>query len=451
MSGLAAAALLFILLGALGSRFAPALVADGDGASYRATLYVMSGAVLLHLLLTAFDLAGIGWSPLLLALAGAVLFGWAWRSLPRLPERARFSSDLGWGDGLALFALAAFMLLALTGWIAIPDFVFHWGLKGHRFFLEREVDYAYLARSWNWVIHPDYPNLAPELFAVTALLAGSFDVPAMMLGTGVFFALLLAAVREGLRRGGADRLVRQGGLALVALAAGAFGIGHRMAASADWMMALALAAAVPPLLRLPDRTGDFQVGIAAAFAAASKIEGVPLAAFLILVQLGRRLWAERRLSVRAAARTVLPAAVVVLPWLGQALHHHLFLPFNRGPLQLSRAGEILAASLEALSVRAWHGFALAALLPPLLLLHRRTRAFAAVATLQLLFYVYVYFTVRVDDLEFFVLSNGARLAFHLVPAGLVGVLVAWSGGGHVGPAAGGVRVQRGVVTVTTLL
>ncbi len=427
MMGLVAAALLPVLLGLVGSRFSAALAADGDGALYRATLYVMSGAVLLHLLLTVCDLAGVGWSPLLLALAGATLFGLAWRFLPRRPERARLSWDAGWGDGLALFALAAFTLVALTGWIAIPDFVYHWGLKGHRFYLAGEVDYAYLARSWNWVIHPDYPNLGPELFAVTALLAGGFDVPAMMLWTGFFFALLLAASREGLRRGGADGFTLQGGLALVALSAGAFGLGHRMAASADWMMALALAAAVPPLLRPPDRAGDFQVGIAAAFAAASKIEGVPLAAFLVLVQLGRRAWAERRLSFGAAARTALPAAAVVLPWLGRALHHHLFLPFNRGPLQLSRAGEIFAALPEALGVRAWHGFALAALLPPLLLLHRRTRPFAAAATLQLLFYVYVYFTVRIEDLRFFVLSNFARLAFHLVPACLVAALVAWSG------------------------
>jgi hypothetical protein len=421
-TALLAAAVLPVLLGFLGSRFAAALAAPGDGALYRATLYVLSGAVVLHLLLTLLDLAGVAWSPMLLAALAALLCALAWRFLPRGPERARLPSDPGWGDGLALFALAAFTLVALTGWITIPDFVYHWGLKGHRFYLARSVDYAYLARSWNWVIHPDYPNLAPELFAATALLAGGFDVPAMMLWTGVIFALLLAAAREGLRQGEADRFARQGGLALVALATGAFGLGHRMAGSADWMIALALAAALPPLLRPPDRTGDLQIGLAAAFAAASKVEGVPLAAFLILVQLARH---APRPSLAAAARAGLPAAAVVLPWLARAAHHHLFLPLNSGPFRLFRAGEILPAALEALGTRAWHGFALAALLPPLLLLHRRTRPFAAVATLQLFFYVYVYFTVRVDDLRFFVLSNFARLAFHLVPASLVAALVAW--------------------------
>lgn len=425
MTALLAAALLPVLLGLLGSRFSAVLAAPGDSALYRTTVYVLGGSIVLHLLLTLLDLAGVPWSLALLAVLAAGCCGLAWRYLPRSPERARLPSDLGWGDGVAVFALGAFTVIALTGWITIPDFILHWGLKGHRYYLARGVDYAHLARSWNWVVHPDYPNLAPELFAVTALLAHGFSLPAMMLGSAALFALLLAAAREGLRQGGADRFTRQAGLALVALATGAFGIGHLMAGAADWMMALALAAAVPPLLRQPDRAGDFQIGVAAAFAAAAKEEGVALAAFLVITQLARRAWAERRLAAGAAARTALPAAAVVLPWLGRAVHHHLFLPFNSGPFRLSRAGEIVPAVLEAMGTRAWHGFVLAALLPPLLLCHRRTRAFAAVATLQLLFYVYVYFTIRVDDLRFFILANFARLAFHLVPASLVAALVAW--------------------------
>ena len=118
----------------------------------------------------------------------------------------------------------------------------------------------------------------------------------MMLEAGAFFALLLAAAREGLRQGGADRFIRQAGLALIALAIGAFGIGYMTAGGADWLLALALTAAVPPLLRPADRVGDFQIGVIAAFAAASKMEGVPLAAFLVLVQ-----WARHVLGDRAPA------------------------------------------------------------------------------------------------------------------------------------------------------
>ena len=70
-SALLAAAALPALLGLLGRRLAAWLAAPGDGALYRAALYVMGGAVLLHLVLTLLDFAGIPWIPLLLAAIGA--------------------------------------------------------------------------------------------------------------------------------------------------------------------------------------------------------------------------------------------------------------------------------------------------------------------------------------------------------------------------------------------
>ncbi|HEX4496070.1 MAG TPA: hypothetical protein VIE43_10430 [Thermoanaerobaculia bacterium] len=426
MTPLLVAAAFLICLGLLGSRLAAGLAASGDGSLYRGMLYLMAGALVLHLLLTALDFAGIPWNPFLLAVLGLALFALGWRFLPRGPERAGAPAGLGWGDGVALFAVIVFTLIALTGWITFSDFVFHWGLKGSRFFLARGVDYAYLARPWNWALHPDYPNLLPETYAVTALLTGRFDVPALMLEAGALFALLLAAAREGLRQGVDDRFTRQAGLALIALAVGAFGIGYRMAGGADWMIALALAAALPPLLRPPDRVGDFQIGLLAAFAAAAKMEGVPLAAFLVLAQWARHVRLERRPAAGALLRAGLPAAAVILPWLGRALHHHLFLPLNSGPFTPSRAPAILAAALEGLQAPEWHGFLWAMLLPPLLLLHRRARPLAAVATLELAFFFYVYLTSEsAGQTRLFVLSNFARLGFQLVPASLAMALVAW--------------------------
>ena len=330
-----------------------------------------------------------------------------------------------WGDALALFAVAVFAALAVTGWIAMPDFVYHWGLKGHRFYLARGVDYPLLAHRWSWAIHPEYPNLVPELFAVTALLAGGFDMPAMMLESAVLFALLVAACREGLRQGGAERFVQQAGTALVALGSAAFGIGYIMAGAADWNLALVFAAAVPPLLRPPDRTGDFQIGVIAAFAAASKIEGVPLAAFLVAVQIVRRTWTARRLSLKPAVTAGLLPAAVVLAWLGRVNHHHLFQTLESGAFELSRAGEIFAGVGEALRNPAWHGLLPVMFLPFFLVFPKRTRAFAAVAILELVFYFYVYFTSPVGDYHYFVLSNFPRLGFQLVPACLVAALVAW--------------------------
>jgi hypothetical protein len=430
-----------VLLGLLGRRLAPWLAAPADGALYRATLYVLGGALVFHLVLTLLDFAGIPWNPFLLAALGAALYLLAGRILPRGPrgpERAGsaagFWSGWGWGDGVALFVLAVFTAFALTGWITFGDFVFHWGLKGERFYLARGVDYAYLARGWNWVLHPDYPNLLPEIYAAVALLTGGFEPRAMMLETCAFAALTLAAAREGLRQGGADRFTRQIGLALISLVLGAFGIGYLTAGGADWMLALALAAAVPPLLRPPDRTGDFQIAVIAAFAAASKIEGLPLAAFLVGVQWVRGVWEEERRLAAAAARLGLPVAAVVLPWLGRAVHHHLLLASNTGRFDPARVPGVAAAVLETLrDTGAWHGFLAAIFLPPLLLLSRRARPFAAVATLQLAFDLYIYCSAPMADTRYFVLSNFARLGFQLIPASLVAALVVW------GPAQGPAR------------
>ena len=405
-----------VLLVLLGSRFPGLLARPGDGALYRCVVYGLAGTVVFHLLLTLLDLAGIAWHPLLLLAALAVLIvaGHIWgRKGGR--DGARLPSDLGWGDGVALFVLTVFTLLALTQWIMTPDFVFHWGLKGQRFFLDRGIDEAWLAR--NDMIHSDYPNLLPELYAASALFGGRFDPPALMLWSAFFFAGLLAAAREALRVS-VDQFVRQAGLALVTLAVGLFGIGWQMAGAADWMLALALLATLPPLLRPPDPAGDWQIGIAAAFAAASKIEGIPLAGFLVLVQLVRR-----RIEIRALAWLALPTAAVVLPWLAQVIQYNLFQKDNAGRFEIARAGALFSTAFEILTGPSWHGVAWIVLLTPLLLLPRRTRPFAAVVTLQLLFYLYVYFTAPVD-VRYYVLTSLPRLLLHVIPGVLVLTLLA---------------------------
>lgn len=433
-----AAALVF-----LGSRFSGAIVHRGDGALHRAVVYGMAGALVLHLLLTALDATGLPWHPLLLVLLLMGAAGLAHR-FGRRAERSRFPSDLGWGDGLALFALLVFTCTALTLWTMTPDFIYHWGLKGQRFFLHRGVDYAWLARPWSWVVHPDYPNLLPELFAASALLAGRFEPHAQMLWTSFFFLLMLASAREGLRAAG-DRWLRQAALAILGLTVAPFAMGHLMAGAADWMIAGAFLAAVPALLRPPDSEGDWQIGIAAGFAAASKIEGAPFAVLLAGTQWVRHALRERRLDWRAALRLGLPAAAVGAPWLLRVYSHRLFLGSNSGPFDLSRAKVILPALVEALAESAWHGLSLLVFLGPALLFVRRVRPVAAVATLQLLFYVYVYFTAPVET-RYYVLTSFSRLVFQLIPAVVVAGAVAVDGWRNscFGPTA--CAVSRGSTT-----
>ncbi|MBV8202970.1 MAG: hypothetical protein JOZ15_20320 [Acidobacteria bacterium] len=415
-----------------GSRLAGVLAGPRDSAPYRLALYSLAGWVGLHLLLTALGLAGVPWSlPVVLAaLAAAVAAAWRW--LPAPADRTRLPSDPGWGDALALAALAIFTAGALSRWIAIPDFIYHWGIKGHRFYLAGGVDYRYLGASWNWVLHPDYPNLLPGLFAVTALAAGRFDEAAMMLWSAVAFALLLAAVREALRRAGTRRFTAQAALAGLAMALAAYGIGGLTAGGADWHIALALAVALPPLLSPPDRRGAGQIGLAAAFAAASKVEGLPLAAGLIVIYAARlraarapepvTWWRRHGIDSRAALALILPVAAVAVPWLAAVWRHHLFGDYNSGPLQPERLPRVLSA-IAAVVHESWFGLAYGLLLLPLIALDRRLRPLAAAVLLQLLFYLYVYLSVRIDAVTL-IATSFSRLILHVLPAVLTGALIA---------------------------
>jgi hypothetical protein len=443
-----------VLVVALGRWLAGArgwLARPGDGAGFRLVVCFAAGAVVFHLLLAALQAAGLAWSRAsvstgvaLLLGAGVALGRGAFGRPAARTERARIPSDWGWGDGLALFALALFACFALAAWVATPDFVYHWGLKGERYFLSGGIDYADLGRVWNDVIHPDYPNLLPELYAASALAAGRFAEPAMMLWSCFFFALLLLGAREELRQAGCRRFVRQAALALVALATAAFALGGRMAGAADWLIALVLVAAAPLLGAAPSPASDRQLGALAALAAAAKVEGVPLAIFLIAAALllpraARRRPAEpavtgspRRFadfalpagawSPRRLARLALPAAVVALPWYFEVHRHHLFQEFNSGPFDLARAPRVAAALATTMGDPTWHGFTWALALLPLVWLDRRVRALASVAAAQLVFYFYVYFTVRIDAAAL-LLASFPRLMLHLIPAILVAAAV----------------------------
>jgi hypothetical protein len=410
---------LALVLTALGTRI-PGLAAPGDGFLHRLVMGAIAGMVGFHLLATLLDLSGLGWSRWSLGIAVAVLAGLAFR-FGQAPEREprRFPSDLGWGDETALLVLTVFSLLALSLWVTTPDFVFHWGLKGHRFFLARGVDYPYLARSWGWAIHPDYPHLVPELYAVSALIAGRFSPPALMLWSVFFYALLLAASREALRE--ADPQIRQVGIALLAVGLGAFAIGNQIAGGADWLPALALVAAIPALSRPPDPAGDLQIGVIAAFVAAAKVEGVMLASFLILAQLARRPAAGPRLGIGRLLRLGTLAALVFVPWWIQMRRYHLFTVLSADRLTWDRLRVAAPAILDVLNLPAWHGFSYAIVLLPLLLLRKGTRPLAFAIGGQLAFYLWIY-VVSALDTRYYVLTSFPRLLFHLVPAVMVASL-----------------------------
>jgi hypothetical protein len=397
-----------------------------QGALSRWVVALLAGAVLFHLFLQALDACGLPWHPalLLLGLGLAAVLG--------RPRRAAAAgglpSDLGWGDAVAGLCLVAFGLIAATLWITTPDFYFHWGLKGERFFLAGGIDWTFLRHPWNGLLHPDYPNLLPGLYAATALLAGRFHAPALMLWSAVACAAILAAGRNALAAAGLERPVRQAAMAFLGMALTAYAAGYLFAGGADLLLALALTAALPPLLGFAGAgpRAALWLGIVAAFAASSKIEGIPLAAFLVgsyLVSVWR---CGERPGLREIAMAALPTAAAVVPWFAGVRLHGLFQPTNRGPFDLGRLGALLPAMGEAGSTPELHGLPWLALLAPVLLLSRRVRPFALAATAQLLFYGWAYVASTLDP-RLYVLTSFARLLFHLVPATIVAAAVAAGG------------------------
>ena len=248
----------------------------------------------------------------------------------------------------------------------------------------------------------------------------------MALWSALYFALTVVAARALLDRLGASPFARQAGVAIVGLTLAMFGVGYLQAGGADTLIALALVAGAALLAGEPDRRADVQMGWVAAFAAAAKIEGMALAAWLVGVYLWRRWrraggWPAR--LPRILVRTLLPTAAVAGVWAWQVTAHGLFQPANAGALDLGRVAVVVPELLRSLLTVNWHGLSFVLLALPFLLAIRRTRPIAAVCCLQLAFYVYVYLSAPVDPREY-VMTSAARLYFHLVPMVLVLLIAA---------------------------
>jgi hypothetical protein len=417
--------------GATGGRRLWALAGPGDELVVDAS----AGMVSLFVLLVALDASGIGWSRgALICGVLALLLVLVWigirRSPSRRPDPIR-AMPFGWGDALAVATLGALSFAVLSGWITIPDFVYHWGLKGRRYWLEVGIDFAYLADPLEIAHHPDYPNLLPSLYAATAELGGDFDPRSMVAWTVFFVAACIVAGRAALGIGRAGSFAAQAGVGILAMTATFFAIGHDLAGGADVLIALSLLLALPALLRRVEPANadadDLRVGLAAALAAASKIEGVPLAVFMVAIRLwGGGVVAPRRrfhAQLRRAPRLVLPALLVGLPWLASCIGLGLFSPRNTGAWEAGRIPIVVDAAREVMTSRSWHGLPWLLTLIPALLFLPRFRGAAALLHLQGILYLFVYLTAPVDT-RFYVLSSFPRLLYHLMLSALILVVLA---------------------------
>lgn len=401
------------------------VVSGGEGRAFRFSVYLASGLLLAHLVLAWLDVAGVAWRPSLLGALGAAIVVAGHRLVgPPRGHRGEEAVTTGtglridWADGLAMGVMALFAVLAYSTRITFPDFIYHWGLKGHRYFLARGVDYDFLTREWNLLAHPEYPQLVPELYALHSLASGRFPEAALLLWSAVLLGVLLAAGREALRAHDVAATVRRWTFAILVLAVATFAVGYLMAGSADWIVALALVAFFAALRRLPHPAAELQIGIFAALAAATKLEGVSLALWLV----AGAVWRCRRRSASALGWTALrlggPPLLATLPWVVQGVRHGLFGHLQSGGFEVSRAAGIAATLGQTMLRPEWHLVPLALVALPLLLALRETRLLAAVVSLQLAVYVVRYFTATFDY-EFAILSSFPRLMFHVLPAVLL--------------------------------
>ncbi|HET9769233.1 MAG TPA: hypothetical protein VFS60_20485, partial [Thermoanaerobaculia bacterium] len=364
----------------------------------------------------------VGWRWRLAVVLSLLLVGGALALAMARGRAAAPTAKPGWGDIVALLAVLGFAALAHTGWIAIPDFIYHWGLKGHRFLLAGHVDYGYLAQPLGWVFHPDYPNLYPELLAVTAMLGG-WRESALLLWSPLLLSLVAIAVREVLVFEGVPPFRRHAVVAFVALGCGGFAIGNLMAGAADWLLALALAAALPALLSPPSTTSDVQLGLCAALAAGAKQEGVVMAVALVGVQLGRRVWRGPRPGFASLAALLAPSALVIAYSWWRVAQHHLLQSYDKGLPTWDRFVVTLGAIAKELVAPAWHGLALLLLALPLMLVVPRLRPFVAVAGLHLAAYL-AGCAGQDTDTRLLVVTTFTRIVLQLFPATVAAMAVA---------------------------
>jgi 4-amino-4-deoxy-L-arabinose transferase-like glycosyltransferase len=214
----------------------------------------------------------------------------------------------------------------------------------------------------------------------------------------------------------------QGLIALLALGLSGFAIRQQMAGAADWFVALGVLLAAPELLATaPERGDDLRLGLGAALAAATKVEGVVIAGLLVVAYLLGQ--AQRRTPDRLATwlRAAAPAVLVTASWL--LINHHFGLRgiTGLGTPDLSRAAAILRASAHVASLGSWQGLPLVLLALPWVLVSRSGRRLGAVVSAQLVFYFFIYFAATTDP-TFYVLSTLPRLLVNVIPATLIGLV-----------------------------
>ncbi len=432
-----------VLLAFVALVLAAGRVAAGAAVSVRPAYALAAGWLVLHTAMLQLDFFGFNWTRSSLFFATAFLaLGLAIgrrRAEDLVPSLAtdqesvpedRQNRRLGLGDLVAAVSVVALFWAALALKAPHSDFVYHWGVKARHFVEAQQIDRDLLSYSLPDHMHPDYPQGLPDLLAAEAFMQGRVAEGAWLAISAFLLLGIVLAARRCLCNVGADRTVVQCAVATVAASTAAFSIQYFQAGGPDLPLALAVTLGIASIAETAFRSApgetrgvplsaDVRLGLAAALAAALKVEGVVFSGVLLLLWWmapfgpfrGGRSLAER--SVRLGA-TIGPWMLVVTPWLAMTVALDLW-PARGGLADPSRLSEVLAVAVPQFFGRAWMGLDLVLILVPVFVVRRATRWMALPLLLQAAFYLWVYLSTPLD-ISRVVATTFPRLLLHLVPA-----------------------------------
>ena len=379
------------------------------GAAARLVLSGAAGASIVSFAMTLFILARVPWTlPSIAAVAFALAGGL--RALLRRSSSPPPVSDPSSSEPrslteiLALSASALGVLAAFAATLAAratsPDLFFFWGPKAQQFAIARGLDAAYLAEPAHAYMHAYYPPLIGNLGALASIAAGRFSWTSATLTFPILLAAVTAAL-PGILRGAAERRRACAVSGLIVTALAVVGIRASVAGNGDMPLVFFETLAVALLVRRDASDGAIQLvaGILLAGAAATKVEGLVIAAAAPVLFLALRPAGVRPASAAApAARLLAPTAATLGAWFTVGAATGLFHDYSEyGPFFALHPEFATAVTTALPSALGRIGFGLPYLVPilGLALAGRRARESwfplgAAIALVLFLLFTYLH-------------------------------------------------------------
>ena len=298
----------------------------------RAILAGGAGAVLVSFSMTVFALLGMPWSiagVLGSSLILSLILRWTIRDASPGPTRERSPEALPIVAAvLAAVAVAAAFVATAAGAASSPDLIFFWGSKAQQFALAKTVDARFLSEPFLQYMHPYYPPLVTNLYALASMAAGRMS----WTSAALLFPLLLAALALGLPgvlRTGWSRAASAPIATLIVCALAYLGMEADIGGNGEMPLLFFETMAVAVLMSPAGAgaAGQLLAGLFLAGVATTKVEGLPLAlAAAVLFLLVRR--GQARPAWRAAIRLGLPAVLALGAWFAFGGSRHLFVGYS---------------------------------------------------------------------------------------------------------------------------